>query len=455
MEKVTNRILRQRRQQESSPLHVEPQSGFERQFKKFDLYPKVHRDRLQKQTAHGRAISVCVTSVILLMVLAEFYEYIWGMDAYRDLLAVDAGITENVPINVNVTFYGLKCGAVHLNTKDASGEIRLDVNQDLYKSPVDAKGRILFTGTHKYYKARAKPGASGDGSDEGAALHGGLFGLMTGYDKIRDPTSKDFCGPCDVIPLAYEHEVRKKAEGEKAECCNTCAAVMDYHRKNELSVPDRGDIEQCVHEASEGNPGCNVAGVLTTEKVRGTFSFSPGSAFAMGGRMLRFVSAAENTHYNISHTVHHLSFGDQSVKRFSVTDKPRLVHPLDGYTLHLPHDRLGIMKYIVKAIPVLYTTNAASEDEGEGQMVARVARANSFEISVNSHVKTVPLAAAEVSPSISFSYDFHPMQITHVYNRPPLWHFLLELCKVVGGVFTVTGFLDRAVGKAFAALEQA
>eukprot|EP01064_Diplonema_japonicum_P006888 TRINITY_DN14707_c0_g1_i1.p1 TRINITY_DN14707_c0_g1~~TRINITY_DN14707_c0_g1_i1.p1 ORF type:complete len:438 (+),score=93.26 TRINITY_DN14707_c0_g1_i1:63-1376(+) len=430
-----NLILRQRKQQAAGRVFEPETSSFTRAVKSLDFYPKVHSDRRKKQTVPGMVISLFVIVMISIMLVWETTSYILGTDAYHDRLSVDAGIGQKVQINLNITFPNIKCDALHLDAMDAAGEMQIDLHHDLYKSPVDHAGRLVFSGAHPYYHAPPAP------PDQELDISSFFFG----YNAAKDPSSEKFCGPCDIIPVANADRDRKHEQGKKVECCNTCQSVLDYYDKQGKKRPDRGDVEQCIHEESMRNPGCNIAGVLTTEKCKGNFHFAPGGTRKMGFKMLHFFSTSQALHFDIAHYIHHLSFGDKNVKRFGYK------HPLDGRQVFVPRGNLAHVKYGIKAIPVVYTTHSSVGDEEaqSGVMIAgkEESAESSFEIAATLLEKVFDPRESRRPPGLSFVYDFHPMQLTHVFKRPPITHFLINLCKIVGGFFVVTGLLDRLVSK--------
>eukprot|EP01062_Namystynia_karyoxenos_P055852 TRINITY_DN46869_c0_g1_i1.p1 TRINITY_DN46869_c0_g1~~TRINITY_DN46869_c0_g1_i1.p1 ORF type:complete len:483 (+),score=117.07 TRINITY_DN46869_c0_g1_i1:85-1449(+) len=418
--------------------------------KRLDLYPKVHRDhrdKLQKQTTAGAVISGLVVSVMALMFVVEVVGYAMGVDAYHDRLSVDDGIGQKVPINLNITMHNIPCHELHLDAMDSSGEMQMDIMHDLYKSPVDKNGELVFHGTHTYQHTPRDPAATPEPDDLGTGLIGVLNAML--YDAQRDPQSANFCGSCDTLITA---PMRSMSATE--ECCNTCNQVMAWHDKNGKPRPSRDQVEQCIYEASQANPGCNIGGVLVTSKVKGNFHFAPGRSMAMGFKMIHMYSPMAALKFNISHTVHHLSFGDRSIKRFS--ERGPVVYPLDGlgYTVR---SGLAVMKYMLKVLPVFYTTVDDSQvygDDLESDAPASAHRSlgddevevgASYEFSPTVQTRTFRPGHGSGAPGLFFVYDFYPMQITHIFKRPPFTRFLVDLCKIGGGIFVVTGLLDRLV----------
>eukprot|EP01061_Rhynchopus_euleeides_P031660 TRINITY_DN5241_c0_g2_i1.p1 TRINITY_DN5241_c0_g2~~TRINITY_DN5241_c0_g2_i1.p1 ORF type:complete len:204 (+),score=70.72 TRINITY_DN5241_c0_g2_i1:1007-1618(+) len=191
------------------------------------------------------------------------------------------------------------------------------------------------------------------------------------------------------------------------------------------------------------------AGFIMVEKVRGKFEFAPGGVRRVGFRMLHTFSEQQEIEFDITHTINHLSFGDPAAKNLAFLSAQ--THPLDGSKYVVPRDKLGRRKYIIKAIPVVYADHATLEESAEEGDDVTIAggeeKATSFEISVKSHsTEFVPVTSRHV-PALSFEYDFFHMQITHVYQRLPITRFLLNVCKIVGGLFVVTGIIDRVVSK--------
>ena len=153
MEHTDNRILRQRKQQETGKIFdVAVESKLARTVKRLDFYPKVNRERIKKQTESGFTLSLLVVGLIVMLFLDETVSYVWGRDAYHDRLSVDSGLAKDVMINLNITFHNIKCNSLHLDAMDAAGALRIDLHTGLYKSPVDKNGRLIFAGQHPHHQ---------------------------------------------------------------------------------------------------------------------------------------------------------------------------------------------------------------------------------------------------------------------------------------------------------------
>ena len=440
----SNRILRQRKARDAGEIFRKEQSPLSRTIKKLDFYPKVQHDRLKKQTFPGMVISLAVTAVIVMMLMSEMAAHWYGWDAKYDRISVASGISSDVMVNLNITFPRLKCTSLHMDAIDAAGQSKVNLHTGLYKSPVSKEGRLIFAGAHPHY--RPPPESDAGHQDKQTA---GIFPFLNvDYDPTLDPTSKQFCGPCEIYSAANMDAERRRKKGEAVKCCNTCDSVLAYHKETHGRTLAKGDVEQCIHEESEKHPGCNIAGFLMVERVKGNFHFSPGGTTRVGFKLLHTFTTQQELEYDVTHQIHQFSFGDPVADdyRFDTAH----THPLDKRVYIVPRNMLSRMRYFVKAIPVVLadqSTEAAAE-EAEGAMLAGAEKkASSYELSVRKHDKVFVPGDPTNSPSLSFDYDFYHMQITHVFDRQPLSRFLLRVCEIVGGLFVVTGFLDRLVGK--------
>merc|ERR1719188_2153179 len=50
-------------------------------------------------------------------------------------------------------------------------------------------------------------------------------------------------------------------------------------------------------------------------------------------------------------------------------------------------------------------------------------------------------------PSLYFRYDFSPVTVQYKERRESFSHFLVQVCAVIGGIFTVAGILDSVLHK--------
>jgi len=50
-------------------------------------------------------------------------------------------------------------------------------------------------------------------------------------------------------------------------------------------------------------------------------------------------------------------------------------------------------------------------------------------------------------PAIYFRYDLSPVFVTITQENKSFLHFLVQVCAIIGGVFTVAGIIDSVLHK--------
>mmetsp|Transcript_21338 Transcript_21338/g.33540 ORF Transcript_21338/g.33540 Transcript_21338/m.33540 type:complete len:328 (-) Transcript_21338:479-1462(-) len=127
---------------------------------------------------------------------------------------------------------------------------------------------------------------------------------------------------------------------------------------------------------------------------------------------------------NVSHYIHHLSFGDQS---FYVSDLKELSRPLEG-NMHVLETGSGLFEYNVKVIPTTY------------RRLGRAAR-ETYQYSVVEGFRketTVSAFNQMRALGIEIKYDFSPIKVDYVEEKPTIFQFLTNLCAILGGAVTLT-----------------
>jgi len=133
---------------------------------------------------------------------------------------------------------------------------------------------------------------------------------------------------------------------------------------------------------------------------------------------------------NVTHYVHDLSFGEQTHHLASVEEAN--THALNGaYKVALPDPdpQSGLSyEYYIKIVPTVYEKSSTELIEAY-QFVA-----NSNE-----------LAGKYRLPAIYFRYEFSPITVKFSERRKSFSHFLVQVCAIVGGVFTVLGIVNSVL----------
>lgn len=165
-------------------------------------------------------------------------------------------------------------------------------------------------------------------------------------------------------------------------------------------------------------------GYLSVKKVAGNFHFAPGKSFQHSNLHIHDLASFDTSKFNVSHTVHHLSFGDIY---------PGVINPLDDTEKRVP-DNVGAAMYMYynKVVPTSYS-----------YLDGRTVDTNQF--SVTEHFRPVAKRQGQGLPGVFFFYELSPIMVKFAETRNSLPHFLTQLCAILGGVFTVAGMVDRLV----------
>lgn len=206
-----------------------------------------------------------------------------------------------------------------------------------------------------------------------------------------------------------------------------------------------GDMQDpaAVSKALKDQEGCQIEGWLEVQRVAGNFHVSVSMEdFFMLEETQKEMAAAlkqaqnhsgpghpifldlapDTSKINMSHVFHHLSFGSEEF--------PGQVHPLDGHQQICDHST-GTFKYFLKIVPTEY-----QDPKGH--------KFQTSQFSVTEYYTKVSKGRGQM-PAVFLIYDLFSLTVTVTDSRRSLAHFLVRVCAVLGGVFAVTGMIDRLV----------
>jgi hypothetical protein len=405
-----------------------PERKFFKTVAQADMFPKPKEEFRREQTPSGALVSLISASLIAILVIWEIVAYGIGRDAYHTELSVDRGVSAQVSVNFDITFPHLKCHDIVIDTMDATGAQDNNILHDLFKSPVDSDGQLVFTGKYNYVERRLDQSGRS---------------ISSTYNEKNDPLSPKFCGNCYIEPSRYHsydrpggvldehlHSIHKDV------CCNTCESVMQMYDLHRIPRPSASEVEQCITDLAFTNPGCNVRGTLNVKKVVGNFHIAAGRGISdLNGMHIHKYDHQILYRFNASHVINKFSIGDERVQRFS---PGKITFPLEGQRYHCPPNHLGHVRYYLKIVPVGYFTHTS-----HGQRAVP----NSFEYSARIHHVDMPMSVFGVPqvPGVNFIFDFYPIQVNRYFRRPEITHFLVRLCGIVGGLFVMSGLVDSII----------
>ena len=411
--------------------------------RKFDVFPKFVDVDFYSRSFGGGIITVVTYIVAVSLLLAETKLYL--KTHVKHDLYVDNGRGETMRINVDVFFPNLSCGSLGLDVMDVSGETHLDVvDHEMRKIRYDRYGVKLADALNDEQGKEEVVNEKAFDSNETETASSLRKNKTKKTAKelipryMEDGKTK-YCGSC------YGADVSGANRGREQRCCQTCEEVREAYIEVGWAFTGASSMEQCKREGfSEvlGNvheEGCEFKGFLDVNKVQGNFHIAPGKSFQQGEQHVHDLSPFPDGKFNFSHEVRHLSFGE---------GYPGKVDPLDGTkrTLKLPAET-GVYQYFFRIVPTTYTyLNPFKKDISTNQY------------SVVDHFKPVDAASIQGGssdlPGVFFFYDLSPIKVDIAVYRTSVWKFLAEVCASVGGVFAVSGIVDKVVYKGSLAIKK-
>lgn len=371
-----------------------------RHLRSFDFFSRMMKvpEDLRTQSSTGGIISVISLLVIASLFLSELLSFL--TPSRTTSLSVDAGRDELLRIHLDVDFPFVNCEIMGVDALDVGGTAQLEITNHMYKTPIDHKGRPISDASRTKLSRHAARQAADRASPSPSPWENG-------------------CGSCMGAQMAAD------------QCCNTCASVRAAYEKRGWLLVDLKHVPQCVREGitsitgGEFDPerGCNVHGYIEISKVAGRIHITPGHSFEFHGRTLHDLSALRDHQLDLSHRIRKLSFGDPY---------PGQTNPLDGAekTAKTEDDKLGQHEYFIRIVPTTYR-----------YLFSRPLRTNQYSQSYFFR-RSDPNKGGQLIPGLFLSYDLSPIHVEVVESRKSFFHFLVQLCAIIGGVFTVSSILS-------------
>jgi len=210
----------------------------------------------------------------------------------------------------------------------------------------------------------------------------------------------------------------------------TVAALLEFSkRKLELEGQYKQWPEARKAHAANWNPdhpGCMLVGFIMVNRVPGNFH----------------IEARSNNHNivpsmaNLSHTVNHLSFGNEltEAQKYKITRRgvelPAKWSPMDllDFVVQKPHETFH---HYLKVVPTRYKLGSTWRN----QMLA-------YQMLSTNQVMTYDESAV---PEAKFIYDISPMSVVIEKKGRHFYDYITSLLAILGGTFTVVSLFDTTL----------
>lgn len=185
------------------------------------------------------------------------------------------------------------------------------------------------------------------------------------------------------------------------------------------------DIASIKKQFDDGE-GCQILGNVLVNKVPGNFHIS---SHAQHGAIHEIIQG-DPSKLDLSHQINHLSFGDtQDIDYILKSFTKGVLNPLDSVSkIRASEDRKSkTYEYYIKVVPTTYFNLRGAEYH-----------VHQFTANGNEY-------PAEGLPAVYFRYDLSPVTVKFTQVRDSFFHFLVQVCAIVGGIYTVAGLVDNLI----------
>lgn len=230
--------------------------------------------------------------------------------------------------------------------------------------------------------------------------------------------------PCDLIFMDAQDYIGFSAEDlneniSRKKIINGVVRPKDvWTRNNDVSYDS---LKQMVINGE----GCLIEGSTLVNKVPGNIHFSTHNDKMMG--IMQRLSS-DGLPLNFAHKIVRFSFGKQGF--FTQAIKKRFpeieLFPLEGVSMHEN-----------MSLPIAYQYYL--------NVVRTVVQIRSNPIEVYQYTISKSFGLTRDLPALFFKYEMSPLYVRYDLKEKSIWHFIVNICAIIGGVYTVFSILDAIV----------
>ena len=149
--------------------------------------------------------------------------------------------------------------------------------------------------------------------------------------------------------------------------------------------------------------------------------------------------------FNNSFVINHLSFGEKQDFETIAAHYPDtgVMHPLDGFARDLPDDQRAMrVGFYLKAVPAIFLGEFGSFMVNFMGMGSLLHRTEVFQLTASSETEFQSFESL-----IIFNYEVSPFAILYTNARENFLQFIISICAIIGGIFTMAGIVDSIIHK--------
>lgn len=199
------------------------------------------------------------------------------------------------------------------------------------------------------------------------------------------------------------------------------------HGHDHFAQPDYNEVKKEVTNSE----GCRIKGYFLVNKVPGNFHVS---SHAFGPTIQRLANEGL-LKVDLNHKINHLSFGnDEELRNVKAVFQEGVLNPLDNLQKN-NNKHKAVYEYYIKIVPTTYNS----------------LKGNTFYVyQFTSNSNETPTYTQ--FPSVYFRYELSPVTVEYTQYKDSFLNFFIQICAILGGVFSVTGIIDALIHKSVVVL---
>ena len=186
----------------------------------------------------------------------------------------------------------------------------------------------------------------------------------------------------------------------------------------------------------EDHPGCQISGFLWVDRVPGNFHIQAHSLHHDIDAKLA----------NVSHEVHHLSFGNPGIKSTIQRNNlvapegfERTLSPMDG-NVYVNYNQHEAFHHYVKVVTTEFDDPYLTKIDGRKRSDYGI---RAYQLLTSSQLS---FYRSDIVPEAKFSYDPSPIAVYHRRTYNKRWYdYITSLMAIIGGTFTVIGMIESTI----------
>ncbi|OIW03148.1 hypothetical protein TanjilG_11785 [Lupinus angustifolius] len=455
--------------------------------KSVDFYRKIPRD-LTEASLSGAGLSIVAALSMMFLFGMELNTYM-SVNTSTSVIVDKSSDGEFLRIDFNISFPALSCEFASVDVSDVLGTNRLNLTKTVRKFSIDSN---LRPNGAEFHSGSAANIVKHDNEVDEESIEGGALVLTAhNFDKYAHQfplTVVNFYAPwcywsqrlrpswdkaAKTIKERYDPEIDGRIIMGKVDCTEDGDLCRRHHiqgypsirifrkgsdvrsdhghhehesyygdrdtdtlvktmenlvaslpsESQKLALEDKSNVTANTKRPAPSAGGCRIEGHVRVKKVPGNLIISARSD----------AHSFDVSQMNMSHVIHHLSFGRKVSPRV-MSDAKRLI-PYIGSS----HDRLNGRSFIntrdvganVTLEHYLQIVKTEVITGNDYQLVEE------YEYTAHSNV----VQSLHI-PVAKFRLELSPMQVLITENQKSFSHFITNVCAIIGGVFTVAGILD-------------